>query len=120
MKLEGERLVPSRKVQGGSFRNPKPGHSRPSRPTVRAEAAKACGRGGAGATVPISIITADDAKARIAHHQRELEKAWRDYYGPAADVRTHDDKRGVLDEDHRQATSVFMICAGGSHTAPIG
>jgi hypothetical protein len=32
----------------------------------------------AGATVPISIITADDAKARITHHRRELERAWRD------------------------------------------
>jgi hypothetical protein len=26
----------------------------------------------AGATLPISIITADDAKARIVHHQTEL------------------------------------------------
>ena len=38
----------------------------------------------AGATMPINIITADDAKARIAHHQAELEKAWVDYYGPTA------------------------------------
>ena len=35
----------------------------------------------AGATVPISIITADDAKARMEHHRVELERAWRDYYG---------------------------------------
>jgi hypothetical protein len=86
---------------------------------------KALGFTVAGATVPISIITADDAKARIAHHQRELERAWRDYYGPAADVRTHDDKRaaGVLDESdgkRRQATSVFLICAGGANAAPVG
>jgi hypothetical protein len=37
----------------------------------------------AGATMPISVITADDAKARIKHHRDELERAWRDYYGPS-------------------------------------
>jgi hypothetical protein len=73
----------------------------------------------AGATVPISIITADDAKARIAHHQRELERAWRDYYGPAADVRTHEDVRApgtVSETPHGErylSNSVFLICAGG-------
>jgi hypothetical protein len=74
----------------------------------------------AGATVPVSIVTADDAKARIEHHQRELEKAWRDYYGPLANVRAMDRKSapGALDpQPHRgqwhKMTSVFMICAGG-------
>lgn len=73
----------------------------------------------AGATVPISIITADDAKARIAHHETELEKAWRDYYGPSANVRTMDRKGlpGELTEHHKgewhNVTSAFMICAGG-------
>jgi hypothetical protein len=80
----------------------------------------------AGATVPISIVTADDAKARIEHHQRELEKAWRDYYGPSANVRTMDTKSapGALDpKPHRgqwhKMTSVFMICAGGGIASPI-
>jgi hypothetical protein len=41
----------------------------------------------AGATLPISIITADDAKARMDHHEAELRKAWQDYYGPAHNVR---------------------------------
>jgi adenosyl cobinamide kinase/adenosyl cobinamide phosphate guanylyltransferase len=49
---------------------------------------KALGFTAAGATMPIRIITADDAKARIAHHQAESERAWTDYYGPAA-VRKH-------------------------------
>src|SRR5436190_12973703 len=31
---------------------------------------------------PIGIVAADDPRERIAHHQAELEKAWRDYYGP--------------------------------------
>jgi hypothetical protein len=34
---------------------------------------RALGFTAAGATLPISIITADDAKARIAHHQTELD-----------------------------------------------
>ena len=42
----------------------------------------------AGATLPIAIITADDAKARIDHHEAELEKAWRDYYA-GCEVRTY-------------------------------
>jgi hypothetical protein len=73
----------------------------------------------AGATVPISIITADDAKARIAHHQRELEKAWRDFYGPSANVRTHEDKSppGAIYSDGSQANSVFLIVAGGGRSA---
>src|SRR3982074_1048766 len=43
---------------------------------------RALGFTAAGATLPIGIIAADDAGARIAHHQSELEKAWADYYGP--------------------------------------
>jgi hypothetical protein len=78
----------------------------------------------AGATVPISIITADDAKARIAHHQRELERAWAGYYGPAANVRTYDNKSaaGAISEEEGeryQTLSVFTIFAGGSHL-PVG
>ena len=70
----------------------------------------------AGATVPISIITADDAKARITHHQRELEKAWREYYGPAAAVRTYADVRpsGATYASRGKdwpALSSFLICA---------
>jgi hypothetical protein len=53
---------------------------------------RALGFTAAGVTLPISIITADDAKARIAHHQEGLEKAWRDYYGPEQ-VRTYADVR---------------------------
>lgn len=74
----------------------------------------------AGATVPISIITADDAKARIVHHQRELKRAWRDYYGPAANVRTHEDKSppGTRSSDgRREVTSLFLIAAGGNSVA---
>jgi hypothetical protein len=53
---------------------------------------RALGFTAAGATLPIGIITADDARARIGHHQSELEKAWADYYGPDA-VRTYADVR---------------------------
>jgi len=49
---------------------------------------RALGFTAAGATLPIGIVAADDPAARIAHHQAELEKAWRDYYGPGA-VRTY-------------------------------
>ena len=53
---------------------------------------RALGFTAAGATLPIGIIAAGDARSRIAHHQAELEKAWRDYYGPEA-VRTFADVR---------------------------
>jgi hypothetical protein len=43
---------------------------------------RALGFTAAGATLPISIITADDARARMDHHEAELRKAWQDYYGP--------------------------------------
>jgi hypothetical protein len=76
---------------------------------------RALGFTAAGATLPISIITADDAKARIAHHQTELEKAWWDYYGPAT-VRTYADVRpqaATYTSHGKQwpALSSFMICA---------
>jgi hypothetical protein len=70
----------------------------------------------AGATLPIGIITADDARARIAHHQAELERAWTDYYGPAA-VRKYASERhspGATYVSHGKrwaALSTFMICA---------
>jgi hypothetical protein len=88
---------------------------------------RALGFTAAGATLPISIITADDAKARMDHHQAELERAWRDYYGPAMDVRTVHDAVPVgtvspasVGSDGRQfgasyRLSMFMICSGGSH-----
>lgn len=76
---------------------------------------QALGFTAAGAALPIGIITADDAKARVAHHQAELEKAWRDYYGPAA-VRSYADVRmpGATYTSHGKdwpALSSFMICA---------
>src|SRR5882757_9360615 len=55
---------------------------------------RALGFTAAGATLPIGIVAADDPAAHIAHHQVELEKAWRDYYGPGA-VRTYADVRGA-------------------------
>jgi hypothetical protein len=75
----------------------------------------------AGATVPISIITADDAKARMEHHRVELERAWRDYYGVSHNVRiVHQASPAglVLEAEGYQphlATSIFMICAGGGN-----
>jgi hypothetical protein len=77
---------------------------------------RALGFTAAGAVLPISIITADDAKARIAHHQAELEKAWADCYGPAA-VRKYVSDRHVPGETYVShgkrwpALSTFMICA---------
>jgi hypothetical protein len=75
---------------------------------------RALGFTAAGAVLPISIITADDARARIAHHQTELERAWRDYYA-GCDVRTHIDRQPqeVHDRAEISAKSIFMICAGG-------
>jgi adenosyl cobinamide kinase/adenosyl cobinamide phosphate guanylyltransferase len=81
---------------------------------------RALGFTAAGAVLPIAIITADDAQARIAHHQAALEKAWRDYYGISHNVRTvHQASPAglVVQEDGFQshlATSIFMICAGGN------
>lgn len=77
----------------------------------------------AGATLPISIITADDAQARMQHHRIELERAWRDYYGPGDAVRFHESMSPagtVVDSEGHPphlALSVFMICAGGGQVA---
>ena len=54
--------------------------------------ARALGFTAAGAVLPVGLIAADDPRARIEHHQAELEKAWRDYYGADA-VRTYADVR---------------------------
>ncbi|MBN9043594.1 MAG: hypothetical protein BGP05_01175 [Rhizobiales bacterium 62-47] len=45
---------------------------------------RALGFTAAGATVAVPITTLADAKSRVEHHARELEKALRDWYG--ADV----------------------------------
>jgi hypothetical protein len=76
---------------------------------------RALGFTAAGATLPIGLVAADDPRARIKHHQAELEKAWRDYYGPAT-VRTYADVRtpGATYASHGKdwsALSSFMICA---------
>ncbi|WP_338688423.1 hypothetical protein V5279_23835 [Bradyrhizobium sp. 26S5] len=88
---------------------------------------RALGFTAAGAAVPIPVLTLADAKSRMEHHRAELEKAWRDYYGPENDVRIHYDASPVgtitpasVDHDSRRfkphtALSMFMICAGGSH-----
>jgi hypothetical protein len=80
---------------------------------------RALGFTAAGAVLPISIITADDAKARMDHHRVELEKAWRDYYGVSHNVRTvHQESPvgSVAEAEGYQPhyeTSLFMVCAGG-------
>jgi hypothetical protein len=86
---------------------------------------RALGFTAAGATLPISIITADDAKARIDHHEAELKKAWQDYYSPAHNVRWAGERVPVgtvypasVRDDGREfaphyTTSFFFICAGG-------
>ena len=81
---------------------------------------RALGFTAAGAVLPISIITADDAKARMEHHRVELEKAWRDYYGVSHNVRTHHDASPVGTVEAPEGfrphypTSIFMVCAGGN------
>jgi hypothetical protein len=82
---------------------------------------RALGFTAAGAVLPISIITADDAKARMEHHRVELEKAWRDYYGVSHNVRTMHDAKPVDAVATAEGflphypTSIFMICAGGGN-----
>jgi hypothetical protein len=76
---------------------------------------RALGFTAAGAILPITIITADDAKARIDHHQTELEKTWRDYYAGCG-VRTYDSRKPQALHDRAAndgAKSLFMICADG-------
>jgi hypothetical protein len=82
---------------------------------------KALGFTAAGATLPISIITADDAKARIDHHRAELERAFRDYYGSEA-VRSFIDVRPCKATytsygKERPALSSIMICASSDQKA---
>lgn len=78
----------------------------------------------AGATIPIGIIAADDAKARIDHHEAELKKAWQDYYGPSVRSKTDRVPVGTIfpptvrQGDGRKfgpcyATSIFLLVAGG-------
>jgi hypothetical protein len=79
---------------------------------------RALGFTAAGATLPIGIITADDARARIAHHQAELEKAWRDYYPADHDVRVCDQFAPVSPPyewkgQYHRRLSGFSIFAGG-------
>jgi hypothetical protein len=89
---------------------------------------RALGFTAAGATMTIPIVTLADAKARIEHHQLELERAWRDYYGPVYgpdDVRIYHNASpvGTIEPASvngygrkfgpSHATSTFMICAGG-------
>ena len=81
---------------------------------------RALGFTAAGATLPIGLVAADDPRARIEHHQAELEKAWRDYYGRGA-VRTYADVRAsaatyTSHGKQRPALSSFMICAGAGET----
>jgi hypothetical protein len=78
---------------------------------------RALGFTAAGVTLPVSIITLDDAKARIAHHQAELERAWTDYYGSAA-VRKYDsglhtpgDTYVSCDGRRYPSLSTFLLCA---------
>src|SRR5258708_25548528 len=87
---------------------------------------RAFGFTAAGTTLPISIITADDAKARMDHHEAELRKVWQDYYGPAHNVRG-DSKRGpvgtlspahVPDDrrslrPHYRTSRLFIFVGGG-------
>ena len=83
---------------------------------------RALGFTAVGATLPISILTADDAKARIAHHQAELETAWADYYGPSA-VRKYATERHIPGDTYVShgkrwpALSTFMICASEDQKA---
>lgn len=82
---------------------------------------RALGFTAAGATLPIGIVAADDPAARIAHHQAELEKAWRDYYGPAT-VRTYADVRppaATYTSHGKQwpVLSSFMICSSEGNGA---
>ena len=76
---------------------------------------RALGFTAAGATLPIGLVAADDPRARIEHHQAELEKAWRDYYGPGT-VRTYADVRPpeatyTSYGQQRPALSWFLICS---------
>lgn len=85
---------------------------------------RALGFTAAGATLPIGLVAADDPAARIAHHRVELEKAWRDYYGPGA-VRTYADVRApgaTYTSDYNGGTkfpalSSFLLAASDGDSA---
>ena len=85
---------------------------------------RALGFTAAGATLPISIIAADDAKARMDYHEAELRKAWQDYYGrddvrvvgervPVGTVSPASVRYDGREFGPRYALSSFFICAGG-------
>jgi hypothetical protein len=88
---------------------------------------RALGFTAAGATMPISIITASDALARIDHHEAALKQAWNDYYG-RADVVVDRSPLGTIEpasvrSDGRRfaphyKTSSFFICASGRGGLP--
>jgi hypothetical protein len=50
---------------------------------------RALGFTAAGAAVSLPVVAMDDADTRIRFHLGEIEKAFREIYGPAADVRVH-------------------------------
>jgi hypothetical protein len=82
---------------------------------------RALGFTAAGATLPIGIVAADDPRARIEHHQAELLKAWRDYFGRDK-VQTYADVRppGATHTSYgRQwpAWSSFVLAAGDDDIA---
>ena len=81
---------------------------------------RALGFTAAGATLPIGLVAADDPRARIEHHQAELVKAWRDYYG-ADKVHTYADVRppGATYTSHGAqwpAWSSLLLAAGEDDT----
>jgi hypothetical protein len=88
---------------------------------------RALGFTAAGASMPISIITAGDALARIDHHETALKQAWIDYYG-RAEVVVDRCPIGAIEPastryDGREfaahyKTSVFMICANSRGNLP--
>jgi hypothetical protein len=83
---------------------------------------RALGFTAAGATLPVGIIAIDDAKARIRHHQAELEKAWIDYYGAGAVRKVggelHNPGDTYLSHGNRYpCLSSFLICASDDQKA---
>lgn len=79
---------------------------------------RALGFTAAGATLSIPIVILADAKSRMDHHAKELEKAWREYYSTAHDVRICD-QFVPLDAPYdwngrpHHKLSAFSIFAGG-------
>jgi hypothetical protein len=79
---------------------------------------RALGFTAAGATMAIPIVTLSDARSRIDHHAKELERAWCDYYTPEHNVRICDQFAPVSppywDGEPRHHLSAFSIFAGGA------